>query len=251
MELCFHLVAENRYCYLKRMDREQLVFFVVSLVLVLAKQSAPVYLTTPPQNKEEVSCAMCQFLVAQVQSFVETKGNPEIVSLLEDSCNIWTDSEWVDQCKQAVKNFVPVILQKVEQEIDAETICASIGLCSSSISTETLDSLEKFAHASIARRLSVNFPELEHFMENHRGKANHFDSPARRQMKLKQERTLEKMKEKKAKKSESRPDPKQMEFTVTDVTLERDVLSAKSVKSPIGTHHPVIQKLIEEVADKK
>jgi len=81
------------------------------------------------RNVNGISCTMCQTIVAQVEKImVDTKVESEIIALIEKLCEKFP-SPYSTLCNSLVEQYVPVIMEWLEQGLEHIEICQKLGFC--------------------------------------------------------------------------------------------------------------------------
>jgi len=75
-------------------------------------------------------CQFCENIIKDVRDFVDDKNNQkQALSFLTNACNIIPDEKLADLCKSAITDDFDQLIQMIDSELDAATICSAMGLC--------------------------------------------------------------------------------------------------------------------------
>jgi len=97
---------------------------LLSLTLVRAETASP------------VKCAICQFVIKEVENIVEKNTTQAgLIALLDKVC---TKAHLGDWCVQNVVPLVAELLQSIVAKADPAVVCTKIKLCSSGLTTEEM-----------------------------------------------------------------------------------------------------------------
>ncbi|KAL4641287.1 prosaposin isoform X2 [Arapaima gigas] len=79
--------------------------------------------------RESPQCAICEFVMKELESLVENPKEEEaVVHALEKVCSI-LPSTLKAQCKDLIENYGQAIIELLVQQADPKTICTVLGLC--------------------------------------------------------------------------------------------------------------------------
>ncbi|KAJ3425619.1 hypothetical protein M0812_28064 [Anaeramoeba flamelloides] len=82
------------------------------------------------EEPQDIKCIACTTVVGFVEKFLaEGNTEEEIIKLLEDVCQFLPNS-YKSICDSIIEQYLPAIIQYIEQELPAQKICELIGLCS-------------------------------------------------------------------------------------------------------------------------
>jgi len=85
-----------------------------------------------PANDNGVACTICQELVRAVDDYLDDgKTQEEIIAELDILCNK-LPATYATLCSSLVAQYLPVIINWLEQEMEIIDICTKIGLCKNS-----------------------------------------------------------------------------------------------------------------------
>lgn len=82
---------------------------------------------------QNLYCQYCEYAVTLAEFYIATYGTPNntaVVQLFEQFCQLLGPLE--AECEDFAKNELPQILTALEQDQDADKVCAMLGLCSNS-----------------------------------------------------------------------------------------------------------------------
>lgn len=83
-----------------------------------------------PVDKTDV-CQYCEGMVTDVRNFLSDKQTQaQIKQYLDAACSIIPSTELSQQCKDYVDNDLEEVLDLIASELDPQTVCSLIGLCS-------------------------------------------------------------------------------------------------------------------------
>ncbi|KAJ6236840.1 saposin-related [Anaeramoeba flamelloides] len=119
------------------------------------------------EEPQDIKCTACTTVVGFVEKFLaEGNTEQEIIKLLEDVCQFLPNS-YKSICDSIIEQYLPAIIQYIEQELPAQKICELIGLCSAeeeepqdmrcTICTSVASFVEKF----VAEEKTEDFIEKE------------------------------------------------------------------------------------------
>ncbi|CAH1795464.1 unnamed protein product [Owenia fusiformis] len=87
-----------------------------------------------PSVKSSELCGICETVVQYVDSLLEENATvTEIEAVLEKVCNFLPGS-LKSECDDLVKQYGPLIISLLQQEIDPPKICGELGLCNNTVS---------------------------------------------------------------------------------------------------------------------
>ena len=85
------------------------------------------------QNANSITCDLCTGLVKAIEeAMVSTTVESEIIALVEKLCNK-APAPWSTLCDSLVQQYVPTIMEWLEQGLEHLEICQKIGLCSKTV----------------------------------------------------------------------------------------------------------------------
>ncbi|XP_065912710.1 uncharacterized protein [Dysidea avara] len=93
----------------------------------------PAQTSVPKVKQSNVTCEICQRIVAFAKPFVDsTKDKDEVRTILEDVCNL-LPSNTSSQCLTYVKDYFGIIWALLKDGVDSGKICTEIRLCDNAI----------------------------------------------------------------------------------------------------------------------
>uniref|UniRef100_A0A1A7YDR3 Prosaposin n=1 Tax=Iconisemion striatum TaxID=60296 RepID=A0A1A7YDR3_9TELE len=79
--------------------------------------------------RESPTCAICEFVMKQVESMLEDQATEEqIVHAVESVCS-FLPSSLTDQCKDLIETYGQAIIELLVQQADPKTVCTVLALC--------------------------------------------------------------------------------------------------------------------------
>lgn len=80
-------------------------------------------------ENDGIYCVVCDTIISYVEKWIaEDKTDQEIEAMLEDVCAL-LPADYETVCDSEIKNYTPLIIEYIEQELPPDTICALVGLC--------------------------------------------------------------------------------------------------------------------------
>ncbi|KAL3684624.1 hypothetical protein R1sor_002646 [Riccia sorocarpa] len=80
------------------------------------------------QLKNRNDCAVCQFMVMEVKvKLRDPKTQERLLEVLNNGCDRVVNH--VDECKMVVSQYAPFLLANLDTILDADVLCAKIGVC--------------------------------------------------------------------------------------------------------------------------
>jgi len=109
---------------------------VCKVVLVLVACALFFVCAQAEKDGGAVECAVCTFLVKQVEGYVENnKTEAEILKALESDCSYFGIKSWITTCQELVTSYGPTLIQLVIDDQPADVVCTEVDLCSNLSST--------------------------------------------------------------------------------------------------------------------
>ncbi|KAJ3427530.1 saposin-related [Anaeramoeba flamelloides] len=126
--------------------------------------------TTLKEAPKDIECPLCEFLMKNIEAYLEdAKTEEEIEKELNKLCKL-LPSSYSGMCKTMVAEYLPVIIDKIEDNVPPQKICALIGLCSNSEELEggivclACSEIMKFVEDWLAEGKTI--AEIEKLLEN-------------------------------------------------------------------------------------
>ncbi|KAJ3452070.1 hypothetical protein M0812_03833 [Anaeramoeba flamelloides] len=105
------------------------IFVLISLVLLsfAFAQNEP----KEPKEPESMYCTICTSIIGYVEKWLEEgKTIQEIEGLLEKVCD-FLPNNYKRICDQVIEQYLPALIQFLEEEEPPQTFCSQVGLCTS------------------------------------------------------------------------------------------------------------------------
>lgn len=77
-------------------------------------------------------CSTCEMLVSFVENWVDDNATMHEMEIFVEKLCMILPSEDQQMCDSFVENYLPQVVEMIEQDFPPEAICAAIGLCTSS-----------------------------------------------------------------------------------------------------------------------
>ena len=83
------------------------------------------------QSVSDTGCDLCKFVVNYLDDFLKKNSTEaSIEALLSQVCGVLPDA-LKSECSALVKQYGPLVISLLEQELQADQVCKALGLCNS------------------------------------------------------------------------------------------------------------------------